>query len=129
MIGDGAIPGKNSGKKPPCEIGVLEVIHGMWMDDKLLSSMISDGAIPGNNSGKKPRCEIGVLEVTPGMWMDDKLLLAEEQIGTVTVVGTNALKGGIGGGKGGMVPHGSLERGQSPKRFHSLMSENRLKRV
>ena len=36
MIGDGAIPGKNSGKKPPCEIGVLEVTPGMWMDDKLL---------------------------------------------------------------------------------------------
>ena len=65
------------------------------MDDKLLSSMIGDRAIPGKHFGKKPPCEIGVLEVTPAMWMDDKLLLAEEQMGIVAVVGTNALKGGI----------------------------------
>ena len=115
MISDGKIPGKNFGKKPPCEIGMLEVTPGMWMDDKLLSSMIGDGAIPGKNSGKKTPCEIGVLEVTPGMWMDDKLLLAEEEMGTVAVVGTNALKGGIGGGKAGMVPSWKSGEGTESK--------------
>ena len=40
MTGDGATgtPGKHSRKKPPEEMGELEVIPGTWIDDKLLSA-------------------------------------------------------------------------------------------
>ena len=36
-------------------------------------------------------------------------------MGTVAVVGTNALKGGIGGGKGGMVPSWKSGEGTESK--------------